>query len=208
MQNPSTFHYVIHYEKTSAVWQLSELFVQHIPFDHEQLVFCCIGTDRSTGDALGPLVGNHLTQDYAFPFTVLGTLEKPVHALNLLETQAELETRTPYPFVIAVDACLGEEDSIGSIIVRDGSLYPGRAVKKELPPIGNLSIKGVVNVGGFMEAMVLQNTRLHITHSMSTTIARALTLAWQRHLLKNKQYHNDYANYRNPRQQIGYSNFR
>jgi len=208
MQNPSTFHYVIHYEKTSAVWQLSELFIQHIPFDHEQLVFCCIGTDRSTGDALGPLVGNHLTQDYAFPFTVLGTLEKPVHALNLLETQAELETRTPYPFIIAVDACLGEEDAIGSIIVRDGSLYPGRAVKKELPPIGNLSIKGVVNVGGFMEAMVLQNTRLHITHSMSTTIARALTLAWQRHLLKKKQYHNDYANYRNPRQQIGYSNFR
>ena len=208
MQNPSTFHYVIHYEKTSAVWQLSELFIQHIPFDHEQLVFCCIGTDRSTGDALGPLVGNHLTQDYAFPFTVLGTLEKPVHALNLLETQAELETRTPYPFIIAVDACLGEEDAIGSIIVRDGSLYPGKAVRKELPPIGNLSIKGVVNVGGFMEAMVLQNTRLHITHSMSTTIARALTLAWQRHLLKHKQYHNDYTNYRNPRQQIGYSNFR
>ena len=208
MQNPSTFHYVIHYEKTSAVWQLSELFVQHIPFDHEQLVFCCIGTDRSTGDALGPLVGNHLTQDYAFPFTVLGTLEKPVHALNLLETQAELETRTPYPFIIAVDACLGEEDAIGSIIVRDGSLYPGRAVKKELPPIGNLSIKGVVNVGGFMEAMVLQNTRLHITHSMSTTIARALTLAWQRHLLKHKQYRNDSANNRNSRQQIGYSSFR
>ena len=51
MQQPSTFHYVIHYEKTSAVWHLSELFVQHIPFDHEQLVFCCIGTDRSTGDA-------------------------------------------------------------------------------------------------------------------------------------------------------------
>ena len=59
-----------------------------------------------------------------------------------------------------------------------------------------------------METMVLQNTRLHITHSMSTTIARALTLAWQRHLLKHKQYHNDYANYRDPRQQIGYSNFR
>ena len=56
-------------------------------------------------------------------------------------------------------------------------LYPGKAVKKELPPIGNLSIKGIVNVGGFMEAMVLQNTRLHITYSMSTTIARALTLS-------------------------------
>ncbi|WP_431028518.1 spore protease YyaC [Lysinibacillus sp. LZ02] len=208
MQQPSTFHYVIHYEKASAVWQLSELFLEHIPFDHEQLVFCCIGTDRSTGDALGPLVGNQLIQSYAFPFTVLGTLEKPVHALNLLETQAELETRTPYPFIIAIDACLGEEGSIGSIIVRDSALYPGKAVKKELPPIGDISIKGVVNVGGFMETMVLQNTRLHVTHSMSMAIARALTLAWQRHLLKNKQYSNNYANYYNTRQQIGYSNFR
>lgn len=208
MQPTPVFHYVIHYEKTSAVWQLSELFLQHIPFDHEQLIFCCIGTDRSTGDALGPLVGNQLIQDYAFPFKVLGTLEKPVHALNLLETQAELETSTPYPFIVAIDACLGEESSIGSIIVKDGALYPGKAVKKELPPIGDLSIKGVVNVGGFMEAMVLQNTRLHVTHSMSMTIARSLTLAWQRHLLKNKQYGNNQADYRNARQQIGYSNFR
>ncbi len=132
MQQPSTFHYVIHYEKTSAVWQLSELFVQHIPFDHEQLIFCCIGTDRSTGDALGPLVGNHLTQDYAFPFTVLGTLEKPVHALNLLETQAELETRTPYPFIVAVDACLGEEDSIGSIIVPRWFFISWKSCKKRI----------------------------------------------------------------------------
>ena len=208
MQQSPSFHYVIHYEKTSAVWQLSDLFLNHIPFDHEQLIFCCIGTDRSTGDALGPLVGNQLIQDYAFPFTVLGTLETPVHALNLLETQAELETRSPYPFIVAIDACLGEEDSIGSIIVKDGALYPGKAVKKDLPPIGDLSIKGVVNVGGFMEAMVLQNTRLHVTHSMSITIARALTLSWQRHLLKNKQYGNHHPDYRNTRQQIGYSNFR
>lgn len=208
MQPTPAFHYVIHYEKTSAVWQLSELFLQHVPFDHEQLIFCCIGTDRSTGDALGPLVGNQLIQDYAFPFKVLGTLETPVHALNLLETQAELETSTPYPFIVAIDACLGEEGSIGSIIVKDGALYPGKAVKKELPPIGDLSIKGVVNVGGFMEAMVLQNTRLHVTHSMSITIARSLTLAWQRHLLKNKQYGDNHADYRNARQQIGYSNFR
>ena len=208
MQQSPSFHYVIHYEKTSAVWQLSDLFLNHIPFDHEQLIFCCIGTDRSTGDALGPLVGNQLIQDYAFPFTVLGTLETPVHALNLLETQAELESRSPYPFIVAIDACLGEEDSIGSIIIRDGALYPGKAVKKDLPPIGDLSIKGVVNVGGFMEAMVLQNTRLHVTHSMSITIARALTLSWQRHLLKSKQYGNHHPDYRNTRQQIGYSNFR
>ncbi|WP_332650773.1 spore protease YyaC [Lysinibacillus sp. 54212] len=208
MQQPSYLHYAIHYEKSGAVWQLSEIFLQHIPFHLPQLTFCCIGTDRSTGDALGPLVGSQLLTDYAFPFPVLGTLEKPVHALNLLETQVELETQNPRPFIVAIDACLGEEQSVGTIIVKDGALYPGRAVKKELPPIGDLSIKGVVNVGGFMETMVLQNTRLHVTNCISNTIARALTLSWQRYLLKNKQYSNDNPYNQNSRQQIGYSNFR
>lgn len=202
------FHHVIHYEKPTAVWQLSEYFLEYIPFHHEQLIFCCIGTDRSTGDALGPLVGNQLVQDLTFPFQVLGTLEKPVHALNLLETKAHLESTTPNPFTIAIDACLGDQSSIGSIILKDGPLYPGKAVQKELPPIGDLSIKGVVNVGGFMETAVLQNTRLHVTHTMSHTIARALQLAWQRYVLNKRHTYDNHSHYHKSRQQIGYTNFR
>ena len=97
------------------------------------------------------------------------------------------------PFVVAIDACLGREKSIGQIIVQHGPLLPGKAVNKELPPIGDISIKGVVNVGGFMEMLVLQNTRLHVTYSMSNKIARALLLAYQRHLLKRKHDYN-YSN--------------
>ena len=55
------------------------------------LVFCCIGTDRSTGDALGPMTGSFLTQLVSFPFQVVGTLDNPLHALNLEETVAELK---------------------------------------------------------------------------------------------------------------------
>lgn len=208
MKPETPFHYAVHYEQQNIAWQLSEYFLQHIPFAHEQLIFCCIGTDRSTGDCLGPLVGNQLVQDFAFPFTVLGTLEKPVHALNLLETQATIESATPYPFIVAIDACLGDQQSIGSIIIKDGALYPGKAVKKQLPPIGDLSIKGVVNVGGFMETMILQNTRLHVTHCMSKAIANGLQLAWQRHVLKNRHNSYNHSNNYNTRQQIGYSNFR
>lgn len=59
-------NYSIHYEQTSAVWELSEILLELIPFDHEKLVFCCIGTDRSTGDALGPIVGSQLQQIFHF----------------------------------------------------------------------------------------------------------------------------------------------
>ena len=85
-------------------------------------------------------------------------------------------------------------------------MFPVNAVKKELPPIGDISIKGIVNVGGFMEMLVLQNTRLNVTYSMGNKIARALLLAWQRHLLKKKNDSHENADYENSGQQVGYSN--
>lgn len=206
MQIIQPFHHTVHIDNRSAVWQLSDYFLQHIPFHNEQLIFCCIGTDRSTGDALGPLIGNQL-DSFSFPFTVFGTLEKPVHALNLIETQAQMEAK-PNAFIVAIDACLGEKSAIGSIVFRDGALFPGKAVNKKLPPVGHLCIKGIVNVGGFMETAVLQNTRLHITYTMSKTIANAILLAWQRYVLKNRHACDDEGHNRNPWQQIGYSNFR
>ena len=45
----------------------------------------CIGTDRSTGDSLGPLVGTMLQEKTLSHFHVYGTLEEPIHAVNLEE---------------------------------------------------------------------------------------------------------------------------
>lgn len=204
--NEKTKSYV-HHEQTGAVWRLSDVFLDHIPFDHHHIIFCCIGTDRSTGDALGPLTGSFLSSFHSFPFEVIGTLENPLHAVNLSSTIEQIQENSTSPFVVAIDACLGVEQNIGQIIVHQGPLLPGKAVKKELPPIGDISIKGIVNIGGFMEMLVLQNTRLNITYSMSNKIARALLLAWQRYLLKGKNNTYNNAYYNNPGQQIGYSNF-
>jgi putative sporulation protein YyaC len=196
----------VHHEQTGALWQLSDLFLNYVPFDNEQLIFCCIGTDRSTGDALGPLTGSFLSSFHSFPFEVIGTLESPLHANNLASTIEEINQKPTSPYIVAIDACLGSEKNIGHIVLQDGPLFPGKAVKKELPPIGDISIKGIVNVGGFMEMLVLQNTRLNVTYSMSNKIARALLLAWQRHLLKKKNDGNNDTNYYDSGQQIGYSN--
>ena len=49
------------------------------------IAFACIGTDRSTGDALGPLVGQRLLKLGFDRTPVIGTLEEPLHALNLEE---------------------------------------------------------------------------------------------------------------------------
>ena len=47
------------------------------------VIFLCIGTDRSTGDSLGPLVGHKLRKYRLKKAAVIGTLDKPVHAMNL-----------------------------------------------------------------------------------------------------------------------------
>ena len=48
-------------------------------------VILCIGTDRATGDCLGPLVGEQLF-NYNHNYMVFGNLSSPVHALNIRET--------------------------------------------------------------------------------------------------------------------------
>ena len=159
----TTYDYRFHYKETGAVWKLSNLFLRHIPFESRNLVFFCIGTDRSTGDSLGPLTGSHLTEPQLFPFPVIGTLEEPLHALNLKQKFDETIANNPAAYIVAIDACLGSASSIGQLLIQNGPIQPGLAVGKNLPSVGDLSIKGIVNIAGFMEHAVLQSTRLHLT---------------------------------------------
>ncbi len=176
----SPYDYRIHYQETGVVWKLSTFFLSHIPFDKEELFFLCIGTDRSTGDALGSLTGSYLTESSSFPFPVLGTLETPLHALNLQQRLDEIMIINPSAFIVAIDACLGQGNSVGQLLFHNGPIQPGKAVGKDLPPVGNVAIKGVVNTAGFMEHAVLQSTRLHLPFEMSKVIGRALQLAYRR----------------------------
>jgi len=143
----------------------------------QPLTVVCIGTDRSTGDALGPLVGSRLTEwrSVRDRIRVVGTLDEPVHAGNLRGAIQALGLARPGAgHVLAVDACLGRVGSIGYITVGEGPLKPGAGVNKELPQVGDAYITGVVNVGGFMEYLVLQNTRLSLVIKMADAIARGV----------------------------------
>ena len=170
-----------HVDDTSAkvklVTRLSDLFVST---RKRPTVILCIGTDRSTGDALGPLIGTHLSRLNLPQLHIYGTLDEPVHATNLEENVQFIQQRFINPFVIAVDACLGRLDSIGCITLADGPLKPGAGVHKQLPKVGEAHLTGIVNVGGFMEYMVLQNTRLNLVWRMSENISSIITHSYLR----------------------------
>ncbi|MDN4609157.1 spore protease YyaC [Sporosarcina highlanderae] len=141
---------------------------------NKKVLFACIGTDRSTGDSLGPLVGTML---YKKGYTVIGTLHNPLHALNLHETIERIEREYPNHLVVAVDACLGKSERVGKITVTSEPIKPGSAVGKELPLIGDIGIKGIINVKGFMEHAVLQSTRLSKVMDMAEEIAQICDVA-------------------------------
>ncbi|MCL4425859.1 MAG: spore protease YyaC [Firmicutes bacterium] len=136
----------------------------------------CIGTDRSTGDSLGPLVGTFLSEKLP-GLPVFGTLEYPVHAGNLVEVLERVKGKYSAGVAIAIDACLGRNESVGSITAGVGPLKPGAGVNKDLPSVGSLYITGTVNVGGFMEYLVLQNTRLNLVMKMAQVVTRAINEA-------------------------------
>jgi putative sporulation protein YyaC len=108
---------------------------------------------------------------------VQGTLDEPVHAGNLTQVLKGLSGEDA--LILAVDACLGQVSQVGTIALGLGPVRPGAGVNKVLPEVGQLHITGTVNVGGFMEYLVLQNTRLSLVIKMARVIAEAIRTADQ-----------------------------
>ena len=153
--------------------------LKHKDPDHERpIAVMCIGTDRSTGDSLGPLVGDMLNKWKLPGVHIFGTLDEPVHAKNLEDVMTDVSCHLPYAFMLAIDASLGILEHVGCIAVGHGPLKPGAGLKKELPPVGDMHITGVVNTGGFMDFLVLQSTRLSIVMRMADVIARGMHMAF------------------------------
>lgn len=170
------FQHKVHHEDQDAVQDITRNLTKLLPVARP-IVIVCIGTDRSTGDSLGPLVGSKLASKHSPHYDVYGTLEDPVHAVNLEEKMKEIQERYDDPFIIGIDACLGKLNSVGMVSLGDGPVKPGAAVKKQLPPVGDIHMTGIVNVSGFMEYFVLQNTRLNLVMKLADLISEGIYLA-------------------------------
>lgn len=133
-------------------------------------VILCIGTDRLIGDCLGPFLGTLLERTAGGRLHVYGTLSHAVHALNLMEIDAQIKKKHPNRPVIAVDASLGAPEHVGSVFVRSGSLRPGAGVRKVLPKTGDISITGIVGTFGSQPYLKLQTVRLSMIAAMAEEI--------------------------------------
>jgi putative sporulation protein YyaC len=146
----------INYQEENALRLLSGKLHRQLVYKSSKPIFVCIGTDRCTGDSLGPYTGMLLE---SMGYEVYGTIDNPVDATNILHIIDSLPNDKT---IVAIDASLGKDYEVGNIGIRSDSISPGARVGKSLPSVGDISIVGVVNVAGFMEnrVMVLQTTRL------------------------------------------------
>ena len=160
-----------------AVEKISENIYKRIS-QLNKIVILCIGTDRSTGDSLGPLVGTQLSASSIYnDVEIYGTLENPVHAKNLEKTISDIKYLYPDHFIIAIDACLGSLSRVESIVIDNGTISPGEALGKGLPSVGDMSIVGVVNVSGGFEFMTTQSTRFNTVNNLAKVISESLIQA-------------------------------
>jgi len=148
-------------------------FVERVKEEKEKqgLLFLCIGSDRSTGDSLGPLVGCKLEQRFwGQQASLFGTLRQPVHAINLEETMCRIRADYEDHVVVAIDASIGRHEHVGYITLGMGALRPGLGVRKNLGAVGDIFITGIVGSGGAWEPLLLQNTRLSVVMDLADCI--------------------------------------
>ena len=138
------------------------------------LLFLCIGTDRSTGDSLGPLIGYKLKERRMRNAKVLGTLEKPVHAMNLEEYLKLVKQKYPDYLIVAVVASVGNAEHVGYITLGKGPLKPGLGVSKELKEVGDLFITGIVGSCGSQDPLMLQSIRLSVVMRLADCISESI----------------------------------
>ena len=94
--------------------------------------------------------------------------------MNLAKTISTVKKNHPDALVIAIDASLGQKKHLGYVTIGNGALYPGAGVQKDLPPVGDIHITGIVNIAGIMEQFTLQTTSLATVITLADIIAKGI----------------------------------
>ena len=163
--------------KTGAAREISSLLkncILHHRKSWKELVFLCIGTDRLTGDCLGPYVGQQLLCNASEKVHVYGTLSHPVHALNLTSASQDICFSHPEALVIAIDASLGQKKHLGYVPSETARFTRVLRFRKSCPPVGDIHVTGIVNTAGLLEQITLQTTRLSTVIHLADKITQGI----------------------------------
>ncbi len=138
------------------------------------VLFLCIGSEKISGDSLGPIVGTLLREKYKLPYPVIGCEDMPVNGVNIDKYKNYVHRFFPAHRIIAIDAALGDKGDIGRIRYRRGGVRAGGALGLNNQPVGELAILGVVGERGGEPMQTLLNTPFERVVSLAERIAQAI----------------------------------
>ncbi len=144
--------------------------------DIQSLVFIGIGTDKILFDSVGPLVGS-LINHYGLNINYYGDMDNPIHALNMVEALEFIQMKHPNSVVIAVDSSISPEGGtygLGRVSVRKGSLLPGLGLGKELPEVGDISIRACIFEGEMDEVEDLYSTSIQFVYRLAEDVVNMI----------------------------------
>lgn len=106
----------------------------------DEIYIYCIGSNNTTGDALGPLVGSILKKCIiSRKINIIGDYNNPLTYKKMLELNIVKKTN------IYIDSALGNLLDIGKIIVNKKQIIPGKALNKQYITLkSGISIKAIV----------------------------------------------------------------
>jgi putative sporulation protein YyaC len=172
--------FLVHYKDMNVPDKIGEYLKEHMK---GRTAIVCIGTDKCIIDCLGPLTGTFLLEKN-ISADVYGTLTDPVHALNIHRI-VKLIDKKKYDTVIALDACLTSSKKIGDIEIASGSIFPGKAIGKNLPKVGDISIIGVMEEVEIDFKLLMNIVRLSFVYEMAQILSSGIVLAEEK-VKKNK----------------------
>lgn len=167
----------VHHTSPLAYYHIAQAISDCICAD---TVIVCIGTDKCIGDCLGPLVGT-LLKENQFPLPVYGSVDNPIHALNIDKQLNLINKKHSNAHILGIDACLGRESSIGEIHIRDFAVRPGKGVGKSLPDVGTKSIVGIIDSNENADIFYTRSIRLSLILSMAKVISKGIIHAYYEH---------------------------
>lgn len=149
-----------------------EIVKTYLNSGKKEFVVVNIGTDKCIGDCLAPMVGTILDSK-GYP-NIEGTLDNPIHALNIATSLSTIEFKYENPFILGIDACIGDFNDIGKIQLRNRALRPGKGVGKSLPKVGDMSIVGIVDDAEVSTSFVQRPIRLSFIVKLAERIAKCI----------------------------------
>ena len=122
----------------------NKMLAININDNYSNLVFLCVGTNKIIGDAIGPIIGDKLKCIENDFMKVYGTTQNTLNFSNAQEVIEKIYNDHKNPFLVTIDAALGNKKEVGNIFIGNGFIKLGNALEKNICFYSDITIKCVV----------------------------------------------------------------